>query len=68
MCIRDRLERDQVRSVAAYVYSLTNPDYATEATTARIAAGQEVFATTCAACHGENAEGNSCLLYTSRCV
>jgi len=52
------LERDQVRSVAAYVYSLTNPDYSTEENLERIEAGREVFATTCAACHGDNAEGN----------
>ncbi|MBE1206097.1 cytochrome-c oxidase, cbb3-type subunit III [Aminobacter carboxidus] len=52
------LERDQVRSVAAYVYSLTNPDYSTPETLKRITSGQEVFATTCAACHGEDAKGN----------
>jgi len=52
------LERDQVRSVAAYVYSLSNPDYSTGENLERIEAGREVFATTCAACHGENAEGN----------
>lgn len=54
----EMLEREQVRSVAAYVYSLTNPDYSTPETLARITAGQEVFATTCAACHGEDARGN----------
>lgn len=52
------LDRTQVRDVAAYVYSLSNPDYSTEQTLARIEAGREVFATTCAACHGGNAAGN----------
>jgi cytochrome c oxidase cbb3-type subunit 3 len=52
------LDRDQVRSVAAYVYSLTHPDYSTPENVDRIEAGREVFLTTCAACHGENAEGS----------
>ena len=52
------LDREQVRSVAAYVYSLTHPDYSTPENVDRIEAGREVFLTTCAACHGENAEGN----------
>ena len=43
---------------AAYVYSLSNPDYSTEENLERIEAVREVFATTCGACHGENAEGN----------
>ncbi|SOC07069.1 cytochrome-c oxidase, cbb3-type subunit III [Stappia indica] len=51
------LDREQVRSVAAYVYSLSQPDYSTPDNLDRIQAGQEVFATTCAACHGENGEG-----------
>ena len=51
------LDRNQVRSVAAYVYSLSNPDYSTEENLGRIEAGQEVFATTCAACHGDDAGG-----------
>jgi cytochrome c oxidase cbb3-type subunit 3 len=51
------LDRAQVRSVAAYVYSLSHPDYSTPDNLDRIQAGQEVFATTCAACHGENGEG-----------
>ena len=52
------LDRDQVRNVAAYVYSLTHPDYSTPENVDRIEAGREVFVTTCAACHGENAKGN----------
>ena len=54
----EMLDRNQVRNVAAYVYSLTNPDYSTPENLDRINAGREVFVTTCAACHGENAEGN----------
>ena len=54
----EMLDREQVRNVAAYVYSLTNPDYSTPENLERIDAGKEVFATTCAACHGENAAGN----------
>jgi cytochrome c oxidase cbb3-type subunit 3 len=52
------LEPDQVRNVAAYVYSLTNPDYSTPQNVDRISAGREVFVTTCAPCHGDNAAGN----------
>lgn len=54
----EMLSADQVKSVAAYVYSLTNSDYASESTAARISAGKEVFATTCAACHGDDGKGN----------
>lgn len=50
----EMLSSDQVKSVAAYVYSLTHSDYASP----RIEAGKEVFATTCAACHGETGQGN----------
>ena len=51
------MERDQVGSVAAYVYSLSNPDYAAGENVDRIQAGREVFAINCAACHGDNGEG-----------
>jgi cytochrome c oxidase cbb3-type subunit III len=55
---RDKmLDRDQVRSVAAYVYSLTHPDYSTPENVKRIESGREVFLTSCATCHGENAKG-----------
>ena len=54
----EMLDREQVRSVAAYVYSLTHPDYSTPENVDRIEAGREVFLTTCAACHGEDAKGN----------
>jgi cytochrome c oxidase cbb3-type subunit 3 len=52
------LDREQVRSVAAYVYSLSHPEYSTPENLERIQAGQEVFVTTCAACHGESAQGS----------
>lgn len=52
------LEGQQVRDVAAYVYSLTNPGYSTEQNIAVVEAGREVFATTCVACHGDKGEGN----------
>lgn len=52
------LDRSQVTSVAAYVYSLTHPEYSTPENLDRIEAGKEVFATTCAACHGESGEGS----------
>jgi cytochrome c oxidase cbb3-type subunit 3 len=52
------LDAEQVKSVAAYVYSLTHPEHATPATTKRITSGAEVFKTVCAACHGENAMGS----------
>ena len=51
------LDRDQVRAVAGYVYSLSNPDFSTPENLDRIEAGREVFEMTCAACHGENGEG-----------
>jgi cytochrome c oxidase cbb3-type subunit 3 len=54
----EMLDREQVRSVAAYVYSLTHPDYSTPENVDRINAGREVFVTTCATCHRENAQGN----------
>jgi cytochrome c oxidase cbb3-type subunit 3 len=54
----DVLTGDQVNAVAAYVYSLSHPDYAVTNTNDRIAAGKEVFKTTCVACHGADAKGN----------
>jgi cytochrome c oxidase cbb3-type subunit 3 len=54
----EMLDRAQVRSVAAYVYSLTHPEYSTPENVERIEAGREVFVTTCAACHGEDAKGS----------
>jgi cytochrome c oxidase cbb3-type subunit 3 len=54
----EMLDREQVRSVAAYVYSLTHPEYSTPQDVDRLEAGRKVFLTTCAPCHGENAKGN----------
>lgn len=51
------LQREQIHDVAAYVFSFSNPDYSTEQTLERIEAGREVFAMSCAACHGDNAQG-----------
>ena len=52
------LSGEQVSAVAAYVYSLSHPDFASNATSGRIAAGKEVFASTCVACHGDEGKGN----------
>lgn len=51
------LDREQVRAVAGYVHSLSNSDYSTPDNIERIEAGHEVFLTSCAACHGEDARG-----------
>jgi cytochrome c oxidase cbb3-type subunit III len=51
------LDQSEVRNVAAYVYSLSNPGFSTAENIDRIEAGREVFATTCAACHGDDARG-----------
>lgn len=51
------LDRSQVRNVAAYVHSLSNPAFSTAENVEEIEAGREVFLTTCAACHGEDATG-----------
>lgn len=53
------LTGDQVKAVAAYVYALSHPEFTSPSNEARIAAGKEVFASTCAACHGDNAQGNT---------
>ena len=52
------LNATEVRDVSAYVYSLTNPTYSTPQNAERIGAGAKVFASTCAACHGETGQGN----------
>jgi len=51
------LDREQVRSVAAYVYSLSRPDYSTPQNITMIETGREVFESTCAACHGDDGKG-----------
>lgn len=52
------LDRDQVHSVASYVYALSHPDYRSQDTASEIDFGQEIFQTNCAICHGETAVGN----------
>jgi cytochrome c oxidase cbb3-type subunit 3 len=54
----EMLDRTQVRDVARYVYSLNHPDYSTADNVDSIEAGREVFGSTCAACHGEDATGS----------
>lgn len=54
----EMLDRKQVADVSAYVYSLSHAEYSTAQNVGQIDAGREVFLTTCAACHGENAKGN----------
>ena len=49
------LPRDDIRLVVAYVQSLSGA----AAPADRIAAGGEIFANNCAACHGENGDGNT---------
>lgn len=54
---RDQLLTSQeVRQVAAYVYSLSQPNTAGNAD--EIQAGQELFMTNCSGCHGETGTGN----------
>ena len=55
----EMLDPTQVRSVAAYVHSLSNPAQSTPQSIQTIEAGREVFLTSCAACHGEDAKGNA---------
>ena len=52
------LEQTQVKEVANYVYSLSHPDYATPERIDTIEAGRQVFLSTCAPCHGEDAKGS----------
>ena len=54
----EMLDRQQVGDVAAYVIALSDPTTSTAENVNQIDKGREVFLTTCAACHGENAKGN----------
>ncbi|WP_137934711.1 cytochrome-c oxidase, cbb3-type subunit III [Mesorhizobium comanense] len=54
----EMLDPLQLQNVAIYVHSLSNPGDATPDNVQTIEAGRQVFLTTCAACHGENAKGN----------
>ena len=49
----------EVRNVANYVYSLSHPEASTPENIEQINAGQELFLTNCAGCHGEDAKGNA---------
>lgn len=51
------LDRAQIENVVAYVRSLSGA-LPTEGNTDRIAAGKQVFADNCVACHGEDAKGS----------
>ncbi|WEX08614.1 cytochrome-c oxidase, cbb3-type subunit III [Chelativorans sp. AA-79] len=50
------LNREERRSVTAYVRSLSGQE-PSEADQGRLSEGEELFATNCAACHGENGAG-----------
>lgn len=52
------LERDQVKDVSHFVYSLSHPEFVTAANAERIDRGRQVFAENCASCHGEGGQGN----------
>jgi cytochrome c oxidase cbb3-type subunit 3 len=54
----EMLDRQQVLDVAAYVKSLSDPAASTAENIGQVDKGREVFQTTCAACHGDNAKGN----------
>ncbi len=49
----DVLDRNQIRAVAVYVWSLTNAP----SDPALVPAGKQMFMDNCAACHGEDAKG-----------
>ena len=53
------LKKDEVENVVNYVRSLSEPAAIKEVPVAKVEAGQAVFATNCAACHGGDAKGNS---------
>jgi cytochrome c oxidase cbb3-type subunit 3 len=53
------LDRNAILAVTDYVYSLSHPAARTGPAADQLAAGQKVFTENCAACHGENATGNS---------
>lgn len=53
----EMLDKKQVSDVAAYVYSLSNPETSTADNIGQIDAGREVFVTACSSCHGQDAKG-----------
>jgi len=50
----DILQPDEIRQVAAYVFSLTG----TPSNPVLVEPGRQLFADNCASCHGEDAKGN----------
>src|SRR5690606_843414 len=52
------LSGQEVRATAAYVYSLSRPEYSTPDNLDRIEAGRELYAANCAGCHGETGLGD----------
>lgn len=54
----DMLNRQQVLDVATYVKSLSDASDSKAENVGQVDKGREVFQTTCAPCHGENAKGN----------
>jgi cytochrome c oxidase cbb3-type subunit 3 len=53
------LDREAILDVVAYVRSLSHPELASGPEAQKVAAGREVFATNCVACHGDDAKGNT---------
>lgn len=51
------LDRDAIRNVVGYVYSLSHTDKSLSAE--QLAAGRKVFTDNCVACHGADAKGNT---------
>ena len=54
----EMLDAQQVRDVATFVSSLSDPTVSTADNIDRVDRGREVFQSTCIACHGDDAKGN----------
>jgi len=55
------LSNEQIRNVVGYVRSLSGLSDESDPKDLDVAAGQEVFTTICAACHGPDAKGNQAM-------
>src|SRR3546814_4134929 len=53
------LDRQAIQDVVAYVRSLSDPSVAEGGNADAVAAGAEVFAENCAACHGDDGHGST---------